>query len=308
MSGDLRFDDKVVLITGAGGGLGRSHALYFAARGASVVVNDLGASMKGDTAGGSEGSPADKVVAECVALGAKAVANYESVTEGEALVKTALDAFGKIDIVINNAGILRDLSFSKMTDKDWDLIFAVHVKGAYSVTKAAWKTMRDQGFGRIVMTSSAAGLYGNFGQSNYAAAKLALVGFATTLAKEGESKDIHCNVIAPIAASRMTETVLPADLLESLKPDYVSPLVGWLCHEDCEENGSTFEVGAGWISKVQQQRSPGVSFELATFSGEGIRDKWDDICNFDDGFDNPESPQDSFGPIMENLMNNKSKL
>merc|ERR1712216_1006356 len=303
---ELSFKDKVVLITGAGGGLGRAHALFFAERGASVVVNDLGGGTKGDSKGGSEA--ADKVVKEIQALGSKAVANYDSVENGEAIVKTALDAFGRIDIVINNAGILRDTSFSKMTDRDWDLIFLIHVRGAYSVTKAAWDVMRKQQFGRIIMTTSAAGLYGNFGQANYAAAKLALVRLSTTLAKEGESKDIHCNCIAPIAASRMTETVLPADLLESLKPEYVSPLVGWLCHEDCDENGSTFEVGAGWIAKVQQQRSPGVSFELANFSTEGIRDKWDDVCNFDDGFDNPESPQDSFGPIMENLMNNKSKL
>jgi len=302
---DLRFDDKVVLITGAGGGLGRSHALFFAARGASVCVNDLGAGMKGDATGPNG---ADAVVAECIALGGKAVANYDSVEHGANIVKTAIDAFGKIDIVINNAGILRDLSFAKMTDRDWDLIFMVHVRGAYSVTKAAWDVMRKQEFGRIIMTTSAAGLYGNFGQANYAAAKLALVGFSTTLAKEGQSKNIHCNCIAPIAASRMTETVLPADLLESLKPDYVSPLVGWLCHEDCEETGSTFEVGAGWISKVQQQRSQGQSFDLSTFSAEAIRDKWDDVCDFDAGYDNPESPQDSFGPIMENLMNNKSKL
>jgi 3-hydroxyacyl-CoA dehydrogenase/3a,7a,12a-trihydroxy-5b-cholest-24-enoyl-CoA hydratase len=301
----MSFDGKVAIITGAGGGLGRAHALYFAERGASVVVNDLGGGTKGDIGGSS--AAADKVVEEIKAMGSKAVANYDSVEHGEKIVKTALDAFGKIDIVINNAGILRDVSFSKMTDRDWDLIFLVHVRGAYSVTKAAWDVMRKQQFGRIIMTTSAAGLYGNFGQANYAAAKIALVGFATTLAKEGGSKNVHCNCIAPIAGSRMTETVLPKELVDALKPEYVSPLVAWLCHEDCEENGSTFEIGAGWISKVQMQRSTGVQFPLGTFNVEAVRDKWDTVCDFDAGFDNPESPQDSFGPIMENLEAAKPK-
>jgi 3-hydroxyacyl-CoA dehydrogenase/3a,7a,12a-trihydroxy-5b-cholest-24-enoyl-CoA hydratase len=268
-------------------------------------VNDLGGGTKGDKGGSS--AAADKVVEEIKAMGAKAVANYDSVENGTAIIKTALDAFGRIDILINNAGILRDVSFNRMTDRDWDLIFLVHVRGAYSVTKAAWAAMREQGFGRIIMTTSAAGLYGNFGQANYSAAKLALVGFASTLAKEGASKNIHCNSIAPIAGSRMTETVLPKELVDALKPEYVSPLVGWLCHDDCEENGSTFEVGAGWISKVQQQRSEGVAFDLKGFGPEAVRDQWDDVIDFDKGeFSNPESPQDSFGPIMENL--EKSKL
>jgi 3-hydroxyacyl-CoA dehydrogenase/3a,7a,12a-trihydroxy-5b-cholest-24-enoyl-CoA hydratase len=306
MSDKLSFADKVVLVTGAGGGLGRAHAMYFAARGASIVVNDLGGGTKGDVGGSS--SAADKVVEEIKAMGSKAVANYDSVEKGEAIVKTALDAFGRIDIVINNAGILRDVSFSKMTDRDWDLIFLVHVRGAYSVTKAAWDVMRKQNFGRIIMTTSAAGLYGNFGQANYSAAKLALVGLSSTLAKEGASKNVHCNCIAPIAGSRMTETVLPKELVDALKPEYVSPLVAWLCHDDCEENGSTFEVGAGWISKVQQQRSEGKSFSLApAFTCEDVRDGWDAVCDFDNNFENPESPQDSFGPIMENLESLKGK-
>jgi len=305
MSDALSFKGKAVLVTGAGGGLGRSHALYFAARGANICVNDLGGSTSGDGAGTSA---ADKVVAECKALGVDAVANYDSVEFGDKIVKTCVDKFGKIDIVINNAGILRDVSFSKMTDKDWDIIFMVHVRGAYSVTKAAWDIMRKQQFGRIIMTTSAAGLYGNFGQANYSAAKLALVGFASTLAKEGASKNVHCNTIAPIAGSRMTETVLPKELVDALKPEFVSPLVAWLCHDDCEENGGVFEVGAGWVAKVQQQRSQGYSFPLnPAFTCETVRDKWDNVCDFDAGFDNPESPQDSFGPILENLESLKAK-
>lgn len=308
MSDKLSFKGKVVLITGAGGGLGRSHALYFAERGADIVVNDLGGSTDGKGSAGAGASPADKVVKECEAFGVKAVANYDSVEFGDRIVKTAIDTFGRIDIVINNAGILRDVSFSKMTDKDWDIIFMVHVRGAYSVTKAAWDVMRKQNFGRIIMTTSAAGLYGNFGQANYSAAKLALVGFASTLAKEGASKNVHCNTIAPIAGSRMTETVLPKELVDALSPAFVSPLVAWLCHDDCEENGSVFEVGAGWVSKVQMQRSEGYSFPLSPpFTCETVRDKWDNVVDFEKGFDNPESPQDSFGPILANLESLKAK-
>lgn len=306
MSDTLSFKGKVVLVTGAGGGLGRSHALYFAARGANVVVNDLGGSTTGD--GSKSGGAADAVVKECEAFGVKAAANYDSVEFGEKIVQTALDVFGRIDIVINNAGILRDVSFSKMTDKDWDLIHMVHLRGAYSVTKAAWDVMRKQNFGRIIMTTSAAGLYGNFGQANYSSAKLAVVGFAATLAKEGASKNVHCNTIAPIAGSRMTETVLPKELVDALSPTFVSPLVAWLCHDDCEENGGVFEVGAGWISKVQMQRSEGYSFPLSPpFTCESVRDKWDEVCDFEKGFDNPESPQDSFGPILANLESLKAK-
>jgi len=303
----LNFKDKVVLVTGAGNGLGKSHALYFAARGAKVVVNDLGAATNGD---GRDTSAADNVVKMCKELGGDAVANYDSVEDGAKIVKSVIDAFGRIDIVINNAGILRDVSFSKMTDKDWDLIFAIHVRAAYTITKAAWDIMRKQNFGRIIMTTSAAGLYGNFGQANYSAAKLALVGFCKTLAKEGQAKNVHCNVIAPMAGSRMTETVMPKELVEALKPEYVSPLVAWLCHDNCEETGSTFEVGAGWIAKVQMQRSSGHLFKLKpAFQVEDVAANWDKVCDFTK-FDNPTAPTDSFGPILENLetLKEKSKL
>ncbi|VEN53329.1 unnamed protein product [Callosobruchus maculatus] len=206
---DLRFDGRVAVVTGAGAGLGRAYALLFASRGAKVVVNDLGVSRHGD---GSSSNAADKVVDEIRRNGGTAVANYDSVVEGEKIIKTALDNFGKVDILINNAGILRDKSLVKMTDHDWDLIHAVHLKGSFKTSQAAFPVFKKQGYGRIIMTSSTAGLYGNFGQSNYSAAKMGLVGLSHTIAKEGGKYNIHCNVIVPTAASRLTEDILPPDL------------------------------------------------------------------------------------------------
>ena len=210
----------------------------FASRGAKVVVNDLGTSTTGT---GSNSKAADLVVEEIVKAGGQAVANYDSVEDGDKIVKTAVDKWGRVDILVNNAGILRDTSFIKMKDADWDLIFKVHVRGAYKCTKAAWPYMKEQKFGRIIMTSSAAGIYGNFGQANYSAAKLALLGFAQTLAQEGKSSNILVNTIAPIAGSRMTATIMPEDLVKALKPEFVAPLVGYLCSDECKANGETFE-------------------------------------------------------------------
>ncbi|KAH6588878.1 hypothetical protein BASA61_005790 [Batrachochytrium salamandrivorans] len=277
---DLRFDGRVVLITGAGGGLGKAYSLFFASRGASVVVNDLGSTRTGGDASGSHRA-ADVVVDEICKAGGKAVANYDSVEFGENIVDTAIKAFGRIDIVINNAGILRDKSFSRMTDADWDLIQTVHVKGAYKVTKAAWEHMLKQGYGRIINTASAAGIYGNFGQSNYSAAKLALFGFSNSLAREGARKNVFVNTIAPLAASRMTETVLPPDMLAALKPEFVVPLVAYLTHESCAENGSLFEVGAGFVSKLRWERSKGAVFKAdATFTPASVGAKWKQITDF----------------------------
>lgn len=275
----LSFARKVVLVTGAGGGLGREYALAFGERGASVVVNDLGGDIKG---GGKSSAAADRVVEEIKSKGGRAVANYDSVEDGEKLIQTALDAFGRIDIVINNAGILRDRSFARTSDLDWDLIHRVHLRGSFLVTRAAWNHMKNQKFGRIIMTSSAAGIYGNFGQANYSAAKLGILGLANTLAIEGQKYNIHCNTIAPTAGSRLTQTVMPPDLVESLKAEYVAPLVLWLCHEECQENGGLFEVGAGWIGKLRWERSLGsiVRHKNQSMSPEDVRDKWDQICNF----------------------------
>ncbi|KAM5261793.1 peroxisomal multifunctional enzyme type 2 isoform 1-T2 [Hipposideros larvatus] len=297
MASPLRFDGRVVLVTGAGGGLGRAYALAFAERGASVVVNDLGGDFKGF---GKGSSAADKVVEEIRRKGGKAVANYDSVEAGEKLVKTALDAFGRIDVVINNAGILRDRSFSRISDEDWDIIHRVHLWGAFQVTRAAWDHMKKQKFGRIIMTSSASGLYGNFGQANYSAAKLGLLGLANTLAIEGKKSNIHCNTIAPTAGSRMTESLFPQDIMEFLKPDYVAPLVLWLCHESCEENGGLFEVGGGWIGKLRWERTLGaiVREKNQPMNPEAVKANWMKICDFENA-SKPQKIQDTVGSIVE---------
>ncbi|XP_019410537.1 PREDICTED: peroxisomal multifunctional enzyme type 2 [Crocodylus porosus] len=279
--------------------LGRAYALAFAERGASVVVNDLGGDFKGH---GKSSSAADKVVEEIRAKGGKAVASYDSVEAGENLVKKALEAFGRIDIVINNAGILRDRSFARISDEDWDIIHRVHLKGSFLVTRAAWNHLKNQKFGRIIMTSSAAGIYGNFGQANYSAAKLGLLGLANTLAVEGRKYNIHCNTIAPTAGSRMTQTIMPPDMLDAFKPEYVSPLVLWLCHESCQENGSLFEVGAGWIGKLRWERTQGAIVREKTLpmTPEAVQDKWGKICDFDNA-SKPRTIQESVSLLNDVL-------
>jgi 3-hydroxyacyl-CoA dehydrogenase/3a,7a,12a-trihydroxy-5b-cholest-24-enoyl-CoA hydratase len=296
---ELRFDGKVVIVTGAGGGLGRCYALDFAKRGAKVVVNDLGGSVKGEgTAAGER--PADKVVNEIKALGGEAVANYDSVEFGEKIVKTCTDAFGTVDIVINNAGILRDISFGKMKEMDWDLIMKVHLKGSYSVARAAWNIMREKKFGRIINTASSAGIYGAFGQVNYSTAKLGLHGFSQSLAKEGASKNIMVNAIAPLAGTRMTETVMPKELVEALKPELVAPLVLYLCHESSTESGSLFEVGAGYIAKLRWERTLGHCFAIEDTTPENIKGKWDKITSWENAT-HPDNNQEIMTYIMGNI-------
>jgi NAD(P)-dependent dehydrogenase (short-subunit alcohol dehydrogenase family)/uncharacterized OB-fold protein/putative sterol carrier protein len=280
----VRFDDRVAIVTGAGAGLGRAYALELARRGARVVVNDLGGARDGSGKGSK--SLADQVVAEIKQMGAEAVASYDTVAtaaSGENIVKTALDAFGRVDILINNAGILRDRSFLKMTPQDWQVVLDVHLNGAYFVTRPAMAAMKENGYGRIVMTTSAAGLYGNFGQSNYSAAKLALIGLMNTLKLEGIKYDIHVNTVAPLAASRLTEDVLPLDLLERSQPEHVVPLVMVLCSEACKDSGRIFNCGMGYVNRTSVLTGQAVQLGDADHppTPERIHQNWERINSLD---------------------------
>ncbi len=272
-----RFDDRVVVVTGAGHGLGRSYALEFARRGARVVVNDLGGGTAG---GGASVAVAQAVVDEINAAGGEAVANGDSVEDGGRIIQTAMDAFGRVDVLINNAGILRDAAFGKMTEEDWELIYRVHLLGTFRTTRAAWTHMREARFGRVVVTASVAGIYGNFGQANYSAAKLGLFGFAQTLALEGAPRNILVNTIAPAAASRLTKGVLPPEVLDVLRPQYVTPLVVHLSRPESTETGKLFEVGGGWVSQTRWEQTQGVFFR-DEFSVEDLADKWEEVTSFE---------------------------
>ena len=277
----LGYDGKVVIITGAGGGLGRQHALLLASRGALVVVNDLGGAIDGS---GSDKGAAEHVVDEIKAAGGEAVADTNSVATpegGAAIVQTAVDAYGKVDVVINNAGILRDKSFHNMTPDLLNPVLDVHLKGAFYVTQPAWLIMREQGYGRIISTSSAAGVFGNFGQTNYGAAKMGLVGFTRVLAAEGAKYNIKANAIAPLALTRMTENLMGGAFGEKLSPGLVSPLVAYLAHEDCPVNGQLFSVGGGRVAPVFIAETQGYYKE--DLGLEDVRDNWGTITD-QDGF------------------------
>jgi len=253
--------DRVIVVTGAGGGLGREYALTLAREGASVVVNDLGGSRDGTGAGHSM---ADQVVTEIKEAGGRAVANYDSVAESagaENIIKTALDEFGKVDGVVSNAGILRDGTFHKMPFENWDSVLKVHLYGGYNVIRAAWPHFREQSYGRIVVATSTSGLFGNFGQANYSAAKLGLVGLINTLAQEGAKYNIKANALAPIAATRMTEDILPPEVFKKLTPEYVAPVVSYLCTEEVPDTASVFIVGGGKVQRAALFQNEGVTFE-----------------------------------------------
>ena len=255
---EIRFDGQVAIITGAGAGLGRIYALELAARGAKVVVNDYGSAPDGS--GGNSSSPAQKVVNEIQDAGGQAVASYDNVASpegGENIVNTALKAFGTVDVLINNAGILRDKSFVKMESVQWDAVLGVHLSGAYNVTRPAFKIMKEKGYGRIVMTTSAAGLYGNFGQTNYSSAKLALVGLMNALKLEGEKYNIKVNTIAPLAASRLTQGIMPEEIFEKSKPEYVMPMTLYLCSDRCPVTGNIYNAGMGFFNRAAVFTGPG---------------------------------------------------
>ena len=275
---DIRFDGKVAIVTGAGGGLGRQHALELARRGAKVVVNDLGGSMDGS--GGGSGA-ANKVVDEIKALGGEAIANGSSVTDDAGvarMVKDAMDAWGRIDILVANAGILRDKTFAKMEFGDFSVVVDVHLFGTVKPVKAVWEIMRTQNYGRIVVTTSSSGLYGNFGQSNYGAAKLGLIGLMNTLKLEGQKNNVHVNAISPVAATRMTENLgMPAEVLEQLKPELVTPGVVFLCSEEAP-TGHILTAGAGAFALSRIVETEGV-YLGAGATVEGVRDAWAKITD-----------------------------
>jgi NAD(P)-dependent dehydrogenase (short-subunit alcohol dehydrogenase family) len=270
--------DRVIVVTGSGGGLGRDYALALAREGASVVINDLGGARDGTGAGSAM---ADHVVAEIRDVGGRAVANYDSVAteDGAAnIIKTALDEFGAVHGVVSNAGILRDGTFHKMTFENWDAVLKVHLYGGYNILRAAWPHFREQSFGRVVVATSTSGLFGNFGQTNYGAAKLGLVGLINTLALEGAKYNIHANAVAPIAATRMTQDIMPPEALEKLTPEFVAPVMAYLCTEECADNGAVFIVGGGKVQRTALFQNDGVSFDKPP-SVEDVAAHWADITD-----------------------------
>lgn len=300
----LRFDGKVAIVTGAGTGLGRAYALELARRGAKVVVNDLGVSVKGENLSAKN---ADLVVGEIKAFGGEAVANYNSVEQGDKIVEFAVKVYGGIDIVINNAGILRDVTLQNMSNEDWDLVIRVHLKGSFLLAKAAWKHMREKKYGRIINTSSVSGMHGSFGQANYAAAKLGLFGLSQTLGKEGDRNNIKVNTIAPLALSRMNADLWDENLKKVFVPEKIVPLVMFLCHENNQENGALFEVAAGYIARVRWERTEGVLMANG-FTGEDLLNKWTEVADFGRNNDYPLAMTDTLQRVMNLVESSKPKI
>jgi len=273
--GSITFNNKVAIVTGAGKGIGRQYAIDLAKRGASVVVNDIGKHPK-------SGSTADIVVAEIKKRGGKAVANYDSVSTmqgGQGIIDTAMEHFGKVDILINNAGILRDRTFMKMTEDEWDHVIAVHLKGAFCVTQPAVKIMKGNNYGRIVFTASSSGMYGNFGQSNYGAAKMGVIGIMNTLKLETAKYNIKINTVAPNASTDMTKGVFPKDVAKRIKPEFNNPIVIYLCSEENNESGMIFTMSAGWFARSVMVSGKGLCIgdTKRPILAEEIRDNFDKI-------------------------------
>jgi len=276
----IRFDDRVAVVTGAGQGIGRTHALALAARGASVVVNDLGGAADGS---GGSGAVADAVVEEIRSAGGKAVANYSSVAFAEGgrdIVQTALDHYGTVDILIANAGILRDKTFLKMPIEDFEIVVQVHLMGTVYVAKAAFPVMKEKGYGRIVFTTSGSGLFGNFGQTNYSAAKLGIVGFANSLKYEAEKYGVRVNTIAPLAESRLGAGVFPDEAMAVMRQEFVTSLVLFMCSEACTDTGQIISAGAGHYARAEMVMAPGVRWPHdADVSPEDIAGRWGEITD-----------------------------
>jgi NAD(P)-dependent dehydrogenase (short-subunit alcohol dehydrogenase family) len=317
MTNELRFDDQVAVITGAGGGLGKVYALLLVSRGARVVVNDIGGSVTG---GGSNSEAAHAVADEICQHGGQAVADNHSVTSpegGQAIIDAALNAWGRVDIVINNAGIVRDAPFEDMTAEQFEPLLDVHLRGAFHVTRPAWKVMREQGYGRILNTTSAAGILGNAGMSNYGSAKTGLIGFTRVLAAEGAEHNIKVNAVAPIAYTRMlahsvdtagqpddaaAQAVLDdlvSQYLQKLDPGLVAPVAAFLTHRDCPVTGEIYTVGAGHVSRFFIGRTKG--FYSPELSIEQVRDHLDEIRD-EAGYTVPGGPADEMGELFATIM------
>jgi NAD(P)-dependent dehydrogenase (short-subunit alcohol dehydrogenase family) len=317
MTNELRFDDQVAVITGAGGGLGKEYALLLASRGARVLVNDIGGSVTGD---GSNSEAAQAAAAEIRQLGGEAVADNHSVTSpegGQAIIDAAQNAWGRVDIVINNAGIVRDAPFEDMTAGQFEPLLDVHLRGAFHVTRPAWKVMREQGYGRILNTTSAAGILGNAGMSNYGSAKTGLIGFTRVLAAEGVDRNIKVNAVAPIAFTRMLTHSIdsaeqPADAasqavlddlvnqyLKKLDPGLVAPMAAFLTHRDCPVTGEIYTVGAGHVSRFFIGRTKG--FYSSELSIEQVRDHLDEIRD-EAGYTVPGGPADEMGELFATIL------
>jgi NAD(P)-dependent dehydrogenase (short-subunit alcohol dehydrogenase family) len=297
----ITFEGKVAIVTGAGGGLGRCHAIDLAKRGAKLVINDLGGSVDG-----TGSSPAaESVVEEIKAAGGEAISNGANVTnieEVQAMVQQAMDTWGRVDILVNNAGILRDKSFSKVEDKDFRMVLEVHLMGSVNCTKAVWDIMKEQEYGRIVMTSSSSGTYGNFGQTNYGAAKMGVVGLMNTLKLEGAKYNIKCNALVPVAGTRMTESLMPPEVLEKIQPDFVSPAVTFMVSDEAP-TGIIIAAGAGVYSRIMVHETIGVNLGTDTaMTAENIEANWDKISDMTDAelcYQGPDQTVKIFKLIQE---------
>lgn len=315
----IRFDGRTAIITGGARGIGLEYAILLASRGANVVINDFGGARSGEQA--QLDKPEDSIayqvakdVQEKFATGdSKILANIDTVSTEEGaknIVNQTINKFGKVDILINNAGILRDKSFAKMTIDDWDQVQEVHLRGSFLVSHACWPVMRAQSFGRIIMTSSTSGIYGNFGQANYSAAKMGLIGLANTLAIEGGPKNIHTNVIVPMAASRLTDDIIPAELGAKLQPKYIAPMTVWLCHATCKENGLIYEAAGRWFGRHKMIRSQGKYItdlvDTDDLSLEKIESNLSEIGKFNKQNDQDiDSFNDHLADLMSTFENNK---